>query len=453
MEGFTLLEQPTLWQNWLSFWAFEDKNALWVLMGSLLLGMSASVIGAFAFLRKRALIGDALAHSALPGVMAAFLLFATRDPIIMFVGAMISSLIGFYLMDWLPKNTKIKPDASLAITLSFFFAIGLMLLSYIQGLQVDNKSGLDKILFGQAAAMTESDVRLLLYVSIFVLVMVALLFQKFRLIAFNRPYAQTLGVPIRRYELFLAMLIVMTVVVGLQLVGVVLMAAILLTPMAAARFWSGNLAVILWVSAIIGSLSALLSIQVSYLSPAMPTGPWMVVSLTVLFFISMLFAPYKGILQRFRQQHQLRRQIGEENILRTLFKLAEKAQFKQFFFLSSDIQRQRSMKVSHLKQTLLRLQKKGLLQLNQQGIQFTQNGFSLAVQLTRRHRLWENYLTENTNLTKEQVHNQAEHIEHILSEAEEQQLQAELYDCQNDPHGNAIPCQKSLQYKQELPHD
>ncbi|MDX1352405.1 MAG: iron chelate uptake ABC transporter family permease subunit [Thiomicrorhabdus sp.] len=219
MQGFELLQPTSIWDNLATFWRFEDMNALWVLMGGILLGMSASVIGAFAFLRKRSLIGDALAHAALPGVMMAFLLFQTRDPLIMFFGAVSSSFIGFFIIDWLPKNTKIKPDAALAITLSFFFALGLMLLSYIQGMNVANKSGLDKILFGQAAAMTQDDIRLLGYVAIIVLVTVALFFQKLRLIAFNRNYARTLGIKVNGYELLLALLIVMSVVVGLQLVS------------------------------------------------------------------------------------------------------------------------------------------------------------------------------------------------------------------------------------------
>lgn len=439
MEGFELLQTPSMWDNLIAFWRFEDINALWVLTGSILLGMSASVIGGFAFLRKRSLIGDALAHAALPGVMMAFLLFQTRDPLVMFLGAVASSFIGFFLIDWLPKNTKIKPDAALAITLSFFFALGLMLLSYIQGMNVDNKSGLDKILFGQAAAMTESDIKLLSYVAIFILITVALFFQKLRLIALNRTYAKTLGVAVARYELLLALLIVMSVVVGLQLVGVVLMAAVLLTPIAAARFWSNQLSHILFLSAAIGALSAIISTQISYLAPAMPTGPWMVVSLSVLFIISLFFAPQKGLIKRYLDHQKLRQRVAEENILRTLYKLVERKNFAQKDFNMSDIQALRSVPSDDLQKTLKLLCKKHLIESSARGFCLTVSGLELATQLTRRHRLWENYLNEQAELTPEQVHKQAERIEHILTDSQEEQLKQELANADLDPHGNPIP--------------
>ena len=439
MDAFTLINPPSLWDNWLAFWSFEDMNVLWVLMGSILLGMSASVIGGFAFLRKRSLIGDALAHAALPGVMMAFLLFQTRDPLIMFLGAVSTSFIGFFLIDWLPKNTKIKADAALAITLSFFFALGLMLLSYIQGLEVSNKSGLDKILFGQAAAMTEQDIQLLAVVTVFVLVTVTLFFQKFRLIAFNQSYARTIGLAVNRYELLLALLIVMSVVVGLQLVGVVLMAAVLLTPIAAARYWSSQLSHILIISACLGALSAIISTQISYLAPAMPTGPWMVVSLSMLFIVSLIFAPEKGLLKRHLEHKALRQKVSEENILRTLYKLVERQDFEHHHFNQADILSLRSVPAHCLQNTLKQLCKNALITSDSQGFKLTQSGLDKAIQLTRRHRLWENYLNEQADLTPDQVHQQAERIEHILTDEQEIQLKLELTNSLSDPHGNPIP--------------
>lgn len=440
MEDFTLLTpNPSVWENWLIFWQFNDQNALWVLFGSILLGMSASVIGTFAFLRKKSLIGDALAHAALPGVMMAFILFHSRDPLVMFLGAVCSSFLGFFLIDWLPKHTKIKPDAALAITLSFFFALGLMLLSHIQGLPVENKSGLDNILFGQAAAMTSHDIELLAYVTIITLIVVALLFEKFRLITFNRTFALTLGVKVHYYELTLALLIVMSVVVGLQLVGVVLMAAVLLAPIAAARFWSQQLYILLIIASFLGALSAVISTQISYLAPAMPTGPWMVVTLALLFIISLFFGPQKGLLKRFWQQRQLRQKVAEENVLRTLYKLLESRDFTQQDFNTADIQSLRNLLPQALQKTLKVLCQKKLLQSSQQGFRLTARGLVMATQLTRRHRLWESYLIEHAQLTPQQVHRQAERIEHLLTENDESKLKAELKNIEHDPHGNPIP--------------
>ncbi|MBF6057318.1 MULTISPECIES: iron chelate uptake ABC transporter family permease subunit [Thiomicrorhabdus] len=438
MEAWNLTHSVSMWDNLAAFWRFEDINALWVLSGSILLGMSASVIGAFAFLRKRSLIGDALAHAALPGVMMAFLLFQSRDPVVIFFGALLSSFVGFFIIDWLPKNTKIKPDAALAITLSFFFALGLMLLSYIQGAELENKSGLDKILFGQAAAMTESDIHLLAYVSLFILITVALFFQKFRLIAFNRIYAQSLGISVKSYELLLALLIVMSVVVGLQLVGVVLMAAVLLTPIAATRYWSNQLTPMLLLASTIGALSALISTQVSYLAPAMPTGPWMVVSLSLLFMISLFFGTNKGLLKRWLETRALRKRVAEENILRTFYKLSERQQERESFSMA-DVQGMRNMQASQLHATLDQMLRKGLILSQSGGYRLSESGMQQASQLTRRHRLWENYLMQQAELSPDMVHQQAERMEHILTADEETKLQAELNSSHADPHGQPIP--------------
>lgn len=443
MQDFTLLTDQSQWQQiWTQlafFWSFEDINATWVLFGSLLLGMSASVIGAFAFLRKRSLLGDALAHAALPGVMMAFLLSGSRDAEVIFLGALASSLIGFWIIDWLPKNTKIKPDAALAITLSFFFALGLMMLSFIQSSEMANKSGLDKLLFGQAAAMTAEDIHILIAVTLIILLTVTLFFEKFRLIAFNLNYAKTLGINVKFYEMLLAVLIVLSVVVGLQLVGVVLMAAILLTPIAAARFWSHQLSTLLILASIFGAFSAVMGAQISYIAPAMPTGPWIVVSLSTLFFISFLFAPKHGLLKRSLDYRKLRQRVMQENVLRTLYKLLERTHFQRNDFTLSEISTLRSINNSQLQSTLKTLQKKGWISEQQRHFELTEAGLRKAIKLTRRHRLWESYLSEHADLSSAQVHQQAERMEHILNQEQEAQIAAELMQHLSDPHGQPIP--------------
>lgn len=449
MNGFELLDSPTQWQQIATqlalFWSFEDRNATWVLFGSLLLGMSASVIGAFAFLRKRSLLGDALAHAALPGVMMAFLLSGSREAEIIFLGALLSSLIGFWVIDWLPKNSKIKPDAALAITLSFFFALGLMLLSFIQSSDMANKSGLDKLLFGQAAAMTAEDVHLLLWVTVMILVTVVLFFEKFRLITFNLGYAKTLGIQVKFYEMLLAVLIVLSVVVGLQLVGVVLMAAILLTPMAAARFWSHQLSIVLLLASVFGAISAIMGTQISYIAPAMPTGPWIVVSLSILFLISFLFAPKQGLLRRSLDYRRLRQRVMQENVLRTLYKLLERAHFQRNGFNLAEISTLRSMDHAQLQKVLTRLQRLGWVSEERGYFALKEAGLCQAIKLTRRHRLWESYLSEHADLTSDQVHHQAERMEHILNQAQETQIAAELMQHLSDPHGQPIPEIPSVQ--------
>lgn len=443
----TVFVRLDTWALFFEFWSFSDPNALWVVIGSVLLGVSASVVGSFAFLRKRSLMGDVLAHAALPGVMTAFLLAQTNSPWVMFIGALSSSFLGLLLMDWIPKNSKIKPDAAMAITLSFFFALGLMELSYIQGLEVEGKSGLDKMLFGQAAAMLPGDLYLLSGIAVTILVVVSVFFQKFRLIAFNRVYAQAIGLNLAFYEAILALLIVSSVVIGLQIVGVVLMAAVLLTPVAAVRLWSANLASLLWIAALIGGLSGLLSANISYIAPAMPSGPWMVVVMSLFFLLSFLLAPQRGLLANAMALNRLRHQVQEENVLRTLYVLNERHPSQQQSatiqldnpFQSEDILANRVMPWATLQRTLKRLSDKDLLCLKALKISLTVEGAQQAAQLTRRHRLWENYLTEQTGIHSDLVHQQAEHIEHLLTDEQTDQIELELQGSLQDPHGKTIP--------------
>ncbi|WP_019895259.1 metal ABC transporter permease [Hydrogenovibrio halophilus] len=447
---------PDYWQLLVEFWSFSDTNATWVLIGAVLLGMSASVIGTFSFLRKRSLVGDVLAHSALPGVMVAFILSHSNQPLVMFAGALSSSMLGLLLMGWLPKNTKIKPDAAMAITLSFFFAMGLLALSYIQGLPIPGKSGLDKILFGQAAAMLPADLYLLSAVAVVVLVMVWVLFHKLRLVAFSPDYARTLGLPLVGYELTLALLIVSAVVIGLQLVGVVLMAAVLLTPIAAARFWHRQLTVMLGIASLIGALSGAISANISYMAPTMPTGPWMVVVLSMIFLVSFLFAPQRGLLSNLLRQRRFKKQVRAENLLRSFYLLNERRQQSKGNFLQASLNRvfseeellsHRPMPYGSLMKGLRELARNGYLVYARadKGWALTEWGAAVALELTRRHRLWETYLVTEAGLSPQDVHRQAEKMEHLLT-AEEIERLAELLEQGpqsgkgvKDPHGRLIP--------------
>ncbi|UQB41292.1 metal ABC transporter permease [Thiomicrospira microaerophila] len=267
----------TLWQ---------DANFIWVVTGTILLGISAASIGGMAVLRQRALIGDVLAHAALPGIMVAFILFESTQPGLVVSAALFSSLLGYYAINFMTQKSKIKTDTAMAIVLSLFFALGLMLLSYIQASPLENKTGLDKLLFGQAAAMTSQEVKGLITITLIALTYLVVSFQKLRLISFDPIFAKSLGLKVKFYELSFALVLVLTIVVGLQIVGVILMAAALLIPISIARFWSSSLPRLLWIAALFAAVSAVFSTQLSMHWPNMPTGPWMVVILGLFFGLS-----------------------------------------------------------------------------------------------------------------------------------------------------------------------
>jgi manganese/zinc/iron transport system permease protein len=282
--------------NWLEI--FQDPNTQWILFGSMLLGLSSGVIGSFAYLRKQSLMGDALAHAALPGVCLAFMITGSKSIFYFLIGALIAGLLATFLISYITRNTRIKQDSALGIILTVFFGIGIVLLTQIQHSDAGNQSGLDKFLFGQAASMIQSDVYTMAIISAILVGVCVLFFKEFKLLSFDPGFAKGIGLPVVFLDQFIMLLVVVAVVVGIQAVGVVLMAALLITPAVAARYWTEKLHVMVAVSGLFGVLSGMAGTLVSTMVSNLPTGPLTVLAATCLFVFSVFFAPKRGLVAK-----------------------------------------------------------------------------------------------------------------------------------------------------------
>ncbi|CAN5519699.1 iron chelate uptake ABC transporter family permease subunit [soil metagenome] len=267
-----------------------------VAMGSGLLGIVGGVLGTFAVLRRQGLLGDALSHTALPGIAIAFLLTNSKAPLVLMLGAAIAGWIGTLIIINLVRETRISEDSALGIVLTVFFGGGIVLLTYIQNTRGANQAGLDKFLFGQAATLVERTVIQMGAVGLVALVIVAVFFKEFKLLSFDPEFAASLGFPVRWLDVLLTSLIVAAVVIGLQTVGVVLMAAMLIGPAAAARQWTNRLSVMIFLSAIFGAIAGVAGSIISVQAARIPTGPMIVLCMTLIVLISILFAPARGIV-------------------------------------------------------------------------------------------------------------------------------------------------------------
>lgn len=280
-----------------------------VALGSALLGIVSGVLGSFAVLRKQGLLGDTLAHAALPGICIAFLLSGTKTQIVLLLGAGIAGWIGTMLLLVIVRQTVLSEDAALGIVLSTFFGIGITLLTYINQRDDANQAGLDKYLFGQAAALVERDVITFAILGGVALLLVLLFYKEFKLLTFDPEFASSIGFGTTKLSILLTSLIVVAVVIGLQTVGVVLMAAMLIGPAAAARQWTNRLATMIVLSATFGALAGVTGALLSFTRQGLPTGPTIVLALTVIVAFSLAFAPARGIVwewqQRRRQRHTL----------------------------------------------------------------------------------------------------------------------------------------------------
>ncbi|MEK3825188.1 MULTISPECIES: metal ABC transporter permease [Paenibacillus] len=276
----------------------SDPNTRWILLGCLLLGFSSGIIGSFTFLRRQSLMGDTLAHAALPGICIAFMLTETKSIGLFLFGALIAGIVATFGISWITRFSRIKQDAAMGIVLTVFFGIGVVMLTRIQHSASGSQSGLDKYLFGQAASMVLTDVYVMGGVSLVLLIACLVWFKEFKLVSFDPGFARGMGLPVGVLEQFILLLTVIAVVAGIQAVGVVLVAALLVTPAAAARCWTNSLALMVLLAGLFGALSGAVGTLLSTLVPNLPTGPVTVLAATVLFVGSALFAPRRGLLAR-----------------------------------------------------------------------------------------------------------------------------------------------------------
>ncbi|MGO4693699.1 metal ABC transporter permease [Paenibacillus sp. 2TAB26] len=275
-----------------------DPNMQWIFLGCTLLGLSSGVIGCFSYLRKQSLMGDTLAHAALPGICIAFMLTGVKSIGLFLIGAGISGLIATFGIGYITRNSKLKQDAAMGIVLSGFFGLGIVLLTLIQHGSYGNQAGLDKFLFGQAASMIASDVITMTVVCVSLITVCTLLFKQFKIISFDPGFARGIGYPVAFLEQLLMLLIVVAVVAGIQAVGVVLVAALLITPAVSARYWTDRLGLMVVLSGIFGAVSGAAGTWISASVSNLPTGPVTVLAATLLFCISILFGPQRGLLAK-----------------------------------------------------------------------------------------------------------------------------------------------------------
>lgn len=424
---------------WYAFFSFADPNVRYVTLGAVLLTAISAVVGCFTFLRRRALVGDAVAHAVLPGVCLAFLLSGTKDPVYLLIGAASTGWLSLWTMDWITHYSRIREDTAIGLVLSVFFGLGILILTYIQKHGPAGQSGLDTFLFGQAAALIGKDLYTFGSVAGILLLATLLFYKEFKLISFDPAYASTLGLPVRTLELILSTLTVLAVVIGIQAVGVVLMAAMLITPAAAARFWTHNLRNMLLLAALLGAISGFAGAFISFTAPAMPTGPWIVLVVSFIAFVSFLLAPGKGMAARWIRHRQNRRRILEENILKTFYHLGEADNTFYAVRSRADLLSRRPMHKRDLEHGLRRLVRRQEIRQQDQGWKVSESGYRRGKAITKLHRLWELYLANYLKLQADHVHEDAEIIEHVITPEIEAALLELLEHPHIDPHGREIP--------------
>lgn len=294
-----------------------------VLTGAALLGALSGMLGAFAVLRRQSLLGDTLAHAALPGVCLGFMVAGARDLPSILLGAFLTGTLAALAMLLIVRRTTLKTDAALGIVLSLFFAVGVVLLTWLQGQRGAASAGLAGFLFGQAAAILRSDLWLMGGIAAAALGLVLAFWKEFKLVSFDPDFARAQGLPVAALEAALTVMVALAIVAGLQLVGVVLMVSLLIAPAVAARQWTRSLGAMVLLSSAIGAACGAGGALVSASTRGLATGPVVVLIATGAVLVSLLVAPGRGLVWQALAARAARGRISDGRVLATLHGLAE----------------------------------------------------------------------------------------------------------------------------------
>lgn len=293
-----------------------------VAAGAGALGLLSGVTGTFATLKEESLLGDALSHAALPGLGISFLITGQKNMLLLLLGAAASGLVATGLIHLMRDKSIIKTDSALSLVIAIFFGLGMVLMSYIQRQPNANQAGLDSFIYGQVSSMLIEDVWLIIGAIVIILVIVVLFWKELKLNTFDPSFAETVGFSSKFLNGLVSTLIVLTVILGLQSVGVILMSALLVGPAVAARQWTNRLYIMVILAGTFGMVSGVIGTVISSISTRVPTGPTVVLVISLIILISLVFSPKRGLISRMihrkRRLNELRQKtkyvIGKEEV-------------------------------------------------------------------------------------------------------------------------------------------
>jgi len=451
----TSVRLPTA-QELIRVLTLRDYNTRVVVLGTMMLGLVAGIIGTFMLLRKRALMGDALSHATLPGIGVAFIVMSAsggtgKSLPGLLVGAFFFGTAGVGCVLLIRNLTRLKEDAALGIVLSVFFGLGIAIFGIVQKMDTGHAAGLESFIYGKTASMLASDAMLIAITAALVAGVCLLLLKEFTVLCFDQEYAGSQGSPTLLLDVVMMGMVVIVTVIGLQAVGLILMIALLVIPPAAARFWTHNLPTMLATSAAIGAVSGFVGAGLSALVPRLPAGAIIVVVAATAFGLSLFVGSARGVVWRLLDQRRLGRKVARQHLLRAMFERFEPSEMAgagpraggtsvRFDQLLTD----RSWSPSRLRRLLSACRREELVR-NEGEAEFalTETGLAEARRVVRNHRLWELYLITHADIAPSHVDRDADQLEHVLAASMIEKLEGLLADAY--PHLAMPPSPHALQ--------
>jgi len=387
------------------FLRLEDPSLQVFLLGAILIGTNCGLMGGYVVSRRLSMFGDTLSHAVLPGIAVGFMVAQARNETALMLGATLSGFIGVGMISLLKRHTKMKEDSAMGLVLSGFYALGICLITQLQQSSGGGMAGLESYLFGTLVSLSGNDLPpLFLCLGLIVLTFI-LLSKELLLSGFDPTFARSVGLPVDLLQFFIWILLAFCIVCSLQLIGVVLVSALLIIPAATAGLLTHKMNRLLVLSAIIGAVTGVLGCFLSFLGDRLPAGPVIVLCSTLFFLGVLFFGPSHGEIEQ-----------EVETLVREGFASR----------LNPPVEEKSGLPGETL-------------------ISLTPKGWELACRMIRNHRLWELYLTQEASYPPDHVHDDAEKIEHIIGEKTVRRLERILSNPQHDPHGKLIPSQHDIE--------
>lgn len=421
-------------------------DTAWTVLMGVLVAVACGWLGCYLILQGMALIGDAISHTVLLGIVVAFLITGQTSGVAMFIGAAITGLVTTVLIEKLHTSSRIKEDAAIGIVFTSLFALGVVLLTTFAGnVHLDTHH----VLYGNISSaalerMTIGGITILPGICRMALVVTGLLFvivlffKELQLVAFDPQLASVMGLHPRAFRYGLMGLLSLTVVSCFEAVGAILVVAMLIAPAATAYLLTTRLPAMFAISAGAGAVSALVGFHIAYWL-AVSVGGSIVCTSCGLFGLAFLFSPQQGVLATAVRRLRLRWRMQQENIVRALLRLRGTD-------LQTPVGRPRLLDVLHLSHldlwwTVWLLQRRGWIErpAAAEGLRLTTQGAAEALRLDRAHRLWETFLVDQVGIASDHVHPMAEEVEHLLNEQLVESVDDLLGHPDTDPHGTPIP--------------
>lgn len=448
-QGDSLLERSH------RFLSLSDKSVRMVLLGAILMGLNCGTMGSLIVTRRLSLFGDTLSHAVLPGVAMGFLWSQSKDSWAILAGATVAGFLGVALISLLKKTSHISQDSALGLVLSGFYALGICMLTRIQKMEFGNQSGIDKYLFGQVVGLSSSDLWTMAFSFLLILMLSVLLYKELLVAGFDSEFARSIGLPVDFLQYALWLLLAFAVITSLQVVGVVLVSALLIIPAATASLITDKMKTMLIWSALLGCAAGAIGAFLSFLGNQLPTGP-LIVLVSTAFFLSTLFLhPQNGLFFKWLAARNRNQRIALENTLKAVYQELESIDFQKDIISVGQLAKRRrtSMPQAHREVKALFAKQYATLHsakgeksapLKPTMLSLTPKGWGKACRIVRNHRLWELYLTNEARYAPDHVHDDAEKIEHVLGEETVRRIERILANPRKDPHGKLIPSQQDI---------